>query len=83
MKNIADAKNRRSLLIAFTFLSLIAFVAFMPSMFRSGAGKAQQKPETQPILENYDIRTDKNAANTLLSFRQSAGQNAVAIADAR
>jgi hypothetical protein len=83
MKKTVSAGNRRSLLMAFIFLGLIAAIAFLPSMFRSGAGKAQQKPEIIPALEDYDIRTDKNAADTLLNFRQTAGKNAVIIADAR
>jgi Zn-dependent metalloprotease len=82
MKKTVSAGNRRSLLIALTFLGLIAAIAFLPSMFNSGAGKAQQKPETVvPDLEDYDIRTDKKAAATLLNFRQAAGKDAVAIAD--
>jgi hypothetical protein len=83
MKKTATAENRRSLLIAFTVLGLFAFIAFLPSMFRSGTGKAQQSPVKQQVLEDYDIRTDKNAAETLLNFRQTAGRDAVIIADAR
>ena len=84
MKKTANAEICRNLLIAIVFFGLIASVAFLPSIFRSGSGKAQQKPVVkQPTLEDYDIRTDKNAAETLLSFRQAANRDAVAIADAR
>ncbi|MCY7345085.1 MAG: M36 family metallopeptidase [Pyrinomonadaceae bacterium] len=83
MKKTANAENRRSLLIALVFFGLIAAVAFLPSIFSSGDGKAQQKFQSQPAFENYDIRTDKNAAETLMNFRQTAGRDAVTIADAR
>lgn len=83
MKRTGSAGNRRAIFIAFAFLGLIAAIAFLPSVFRSGAGKAQQKSEIVPALENYDIRTDKNAADTLLKFRRATKKNAVMIADVR
>ncbi len=83
MKNTATAEKGRSLLIALTVFGLIASVAFLPSMFRSGAGQAQQKSQKPTALENYDIRTDKKAAEILLNFRQIAGRDAVSSADAR
>ncbi|MDQ4121911.1 MAG: M36 family metallopeptidase [Acidobacteriota bacterium] len=83
MKKSISAENRHSLLIALTFLGLVATIAFLPSIFGSGAGKAQKTPKIISTLENYDIRTDKNAADTLLSFRQTASRDAVIIADSR
>ena len=84
MKETAKAANNRGLLTALILLGLIACVAFLPSIFRSGSGKAQQKSSVKPSLpEDYDIRTDKNAVETLIGFRQSANRDSVSIADAR
>jgi len=85
MKKTASAESRRSLLIAFTVLGLIASVAFLPTLFQSAAERGSDSPtENAPKgLEYYDIRTDKTAAESLLNFRQTAGRDAVQNADVR
>ncbi|CAN5216573.1 hypothetical protein BH20ACI1_BH20ACI1_13950 [soil metagenome] len=72
-------------LVVFGFMMAIFIV---PSQFRTAAGnETDNKNQSQKIdsqedgIENYDIRTDKNQAETLLFFRQESNKNAVDIAD--
>lgn len=88
MKKNFTTDNRRSLLIALVAFGLIASFAFTPSLFHSAAGNVEEsaQPQTKSQSErlaDYDIRTDKAAAETLLSFRQTAGRDAVENADTR
>jgi len=90
MKNIVAAKNHRSWLMAFAVLNLVTSFVFLPSLFQSAAeigdesARAKlQSDKTDESLAFYDIRTDKTAAEILLSFRQTAGRDAVLNADVR
>ncbi|MDQ3712489.1 MAG: M36 family metallopeptidase [Acidobacteriota bacterium] len=91
MKGNANAETRRTLFLSFIFLGLISAILILPYQFRSEAGtkKASSNEEVEKNvvseegLKNYDIRTDKSKSETLLNFRQSAGIDAVEIADAR
>ncbi len=89
MKKIASADNRRNLLTVFTVLGLIASFAFAPSLFQSAANNESGQNAASPTNATdesftfYDIRTDKTAAETLLSFRRTAGRDAVQNADFR
>ncbi len=89
MKNTVFTDNRRSRSIVLAVFGLIASFVFIPSLFYSVADSQAESVKSPQIenqaedLENYDIRTDKAAAETLLSFRQTAGRNAVEIADTR
>ncbi len=67
-----------------------AVIILQPFEFRTKAGiqkngnnSLQQTESREEGIENYDIRTDKTQADTLISFRQQTGKNAVEIADAR
>jgi len=65
---------------------LIAAVIILPNQFRSKAGDVGQDTLERTLnqiksLENYDIRTDKSQSETLINFRQTAGRDAVAVAD--
>ncbi len=86
MKNPDGADNRRSLLTALIVSGVIAVFAFMPYLSGSSAAnkqKSNQVQNTDEKFEYYDIRNDKNAAETLLSFRQTANRDAVENADVR
>jgi hypothetical protein len=88
MKISDDTKTRYRVVFAFAVLGLIAAIIVLPNQFRSKAVNAGQNGSQTTAgsvrdLENYDIRTDKSQAETLLSFRQAAGRDTIAIADAR
>ncbi len=86
MKKTDGADNRRSLLTALIVSGAIAASVFMPYLFGSSAANKQKADRSQSIYEKfeyYDIRSDKNAAETLLSFRQTANRDAVENADVR
>ncbi len=85
MKKITVAETYRSFLLGFIALTLIAAIIVLPSQFRSEAVTVENNPNgtsektagQKEGWENYDIRTDKTEAETLLSFRQSANRSAV------
>ena len=88
MKISDDTKTRYRVVFAFAVLGLIAAIIVLPTQFRSKAVNAGQDGSERTValvkdLENYDIRTDKSQSETLLSFRQTVGRDAVAVADAR
>jgi hypothetical protein len=83
--------TRNIFLLSLFVLGLVAVLIFLPSQFSSEAG-SQKNSKKESIdrtdsheegIENYDIRTDKYKGDALLGFRQSAGKNAVVIADTR
>jgi hypothetical protein len=90
MKKFSKIKSGFWFLFNLTILVLAAGV-FLLYQFRSEAVTTANNPngmsgETvvqKEGLENYDIRTDKNETETLLSFRQSANRSALEVADAR
>jgi subtilisin-like proprotein convertase family protein len=91
MKNPRNAETRRSLLLILIVLGIAAAVIVLPFQFRSEAGAKEKNQNSDSEknfnrsngLENYDIRTDKTKAETIIGFRQDLGRDAVAIADAR
>ncbi len=81
---------KRNLPLAFIILTLTALFFVAPYRFRSAAGSENAAKSYQNSsdsheneIENYDIRTDKNQAEILLSFRQQSNRNAVEITDLR
>jgi subtilisin-like proprotein convertase family protein len=96
MQKSFTALTRRGLLLSLVVLGLVAALILLPSQFRSAAGSQDDSKKglyTRTVsheegIENYDIRDDaqnkgEEAANFLAGFRQTAGKNAVAIADVR
>lgn len=84
MKINTGAETRRSLLLCFVVLSLAAAALIaLPYQFSSEAVVQKTSEDRAKTLENYDIRTDKTEAETLLNFRQTANRSAVEVADAR
>ena len=88
MKYFANNITRNRVVFSLVVLGLIAAVIILPNQFHSKAGNAGQDVTERTVsqvkeLENYDIRTDKNQVETLINFRQTAGRDAVAVADMR
>ena len=88
MMKLTNTETRFRVMFSLLVLGLIAAVIILPNQFHSVAGSAGQDSSERTVskqaeLENYDIRTDKNQAETLLGFRQTAGKSAVAVADSR
>ena len=91
MRKKLSADSRRSLLCCAAVLGLLAAaVIFIPTGFYSSAGnKSAAKASNGKTLshenglDNYDIRTDRTARETMTNFRQSAGKTASAVADLR
>jgi hypothetical protein len=82
MKKTSKAKNRWSFLLSIIVLGLAVALIALPYQFRSkaednGIDRTESLEEGLPKM--YDIREDKDAANTLLSFRESAGKNALTV----
>ncbi len=82
-----EFNSNRAILILTTVgmtIGILMFYQFRSAAVANVAGEVLKKTAHQNAgLENYDIRTDKSAAETLLNFRQSANRSAVEIADAR
>ncbi|MGI8638578.1 MAG: M36 family metallopeptidase [Pyrinomonadaceae bacterium] len=90
MQKSSTAEIRRSLLPGLVVFGFMAAVFIVPYQFRSSAGNReksktswQQTESREEGIENYDIRNDKTQAETLIGFRQTAGRNAVEVADSR
>ncbi len=69
-------------------LGILAALFVLPASFVSDASSAseglfEQSKSHDDGLPNYDIREDVTASEKLVSFRQSAGRNAVEVADMR
>ena len=88
MKKSANTTIRNRVVFSLVVLGLLAAVVILPNQFHSKAVNAGQDVSDRTVsqdvrLENYDIRLDKAQAETLIGFRQTAGKDAVSIADAR
>jgi len=90
MKKFVAAFTLRKFLFGFVISGLFAAVVTVPFPFRSQAGGQkdgenvlQRTESREKGLNNYDIRSDKSEAETLIKFRQAEGKNAVESADAR
>ena len=81
MKETVSTNTRNWVVFGLFVLALIAAVVMLPGQFSSKA--VSKTAATKADLENYDIRADKAASETLLSFRQAAGRSAVQNADSR
>ncbi len=81
MKKFTNTTIRFRIVFSLLVLGLIAAVSFLPNQFHSKAYTETAQPKVE--LDNYDIRTDKTSMETLMSFRQAAGRNAVQNADVR
>ena len=87
MRKFLSVKTRRSLLLGAVIAGLLAAIVFVPQQFHpaavGGKSHSEKTSSREANLENYDVRADKKAAETLLSFRQAAGKTASTVADLR
>ncbi len=88
MHKTSSMITRSRVMLSLIVLGLIAAVVILPRQFNSKAGNIGQNglertDSRDKNLEYYDIRTDKSQVETLLNYRQTAGKDAVAVADAR
>ncbi len=75
---------RKTLLCLFS-LAAATLIFALPFQMRSKAanGLIERTSSHDDGIENYDIRTDKNAWSTIVEFRSTAGKNASEVADVR
>lgn len=90
MTFIAPAKARRRPLLTLFVLAFVTTLVVIPTRFRSeattrstGDGLFTRTVSQQDDLPNYDIRSDKNAADRIASYRSELSRNAAEIADIR
>src|SRR5215213_4072925 len=90
MKFTAPAKARRRPLLTLFVLAFVTTLVIIPTRFRSeamarstGEGLFTRTVSQLDDLPNYDIRSDKNAAERVERFRSSLNRNAVEVADIR
>ncbi|MFM9903196.1 MAG: M36 family metallopeptidase [Pyrinomonadaceae bacterium] len=83
--NYFRARSVRWFFLAAILLGVLTAVVGIPFQSTSKAAKGLfQKTEShEERLPNYDIRSDKSAADQIASFRSRSGKSAVDIADAR
>jgi hypothetical protein len=86
MNKTSKAKTHCIFLLAILGFSLAVALIALPHQSRSMAesndqGRIENRDTGLPGM--YDIREDKEATNTLLSFRESAGKSASTVASAR
>ena len=93
MQKSFTALTRRGVLLSLFVLGLVAALVYMPTQFRSEAGS--QKTMKKGLFDRteshedgidwYDIREDKTdgMADKIVQYRQTAGRDAVAVADLR
>ena len=88
MQRSLNTADYRGLLLSIFVLGLVAALFVAPNLFSSkagsnGKGLIERTESHVPGLENYDIRDDKNAFESLTDFRQQSGKDAAVIADVR
>ncbi|PYT00860.1 MAG: hypothetical protein DMF63_06045 [Acidobacteria bacterium] len=90
MKFTLPAKARRRPLLTLFVLAFVTTLVAVPSLFRSkattrtyGEGLLTRTVSEREDLPNYDIRSDKNAAGRIDSFRSTSNKSAVQVADIR
>ena len=93
MQKSFTALTRRGVLLSLLVLGLVAALVLLPSQFRSEAGNQttmkkglfDRTVSQEEGLGWYDIREDKSEgiADKVMQFRQTAGRDAVSIADVR
>ncbi|MEQ1922207.1 MAG: M36 family metallopeptidase [Pyrinomonadaceae bacterium] len=83
--SFSNFESARGALLALFVLAIITAIFALPFQLRTNAAKGLN-PKTESHergLENYDIRTDKTAYDTIALFRSAVGKDAVAVADTR
>ena len=90
MKFTVPAKARRRPLLTLFVLAFVTTLVAIPSLFRSGAttrstgeGLLTRTVSNREDLPNYDIRSDKSAADRIAAFRSSLNRSAAQTADIR
>src|SRR5437773_3980101 len=88
MQNSNRLQRRISLTPGLVAFGLAGALLFLPGFFGSLAdsrtnGFSQTTQSHRDGLENYDIRTDKEAVDKLAGFRHAANKNAADVADVR
>ncbi len=80
------SETRRGIILTLVILGLITVLAILPYQFGTKAGSkglVQKTVSEEDAYPNYDIREDKEAAESLVRYRQAAGKDASFAADAR
>jgi Fungalysin metallopeptidase (M36) len=89
MPTSSTRETRRRVLFCLCVLGIAIALFILPFQFRSqavsqkGEGLFERTSTQEPDIRNYDIRSDKNAVDTVIGFRQSQGRGAAEIADIR
>lgn len=88
MQKSTKTVDYRGLLLGIFVLGLVMALFVIPNLNSSKAGNGnkglfKRTVSHVPGLEDYDIRLDKNASETIEQFRQESGTTASAIADFR
>jgi hypothetical protein len=85
MKKNTAAKRQRKVLILIVTIGLMTALAGAPALlFRSSSAAGESAPQTRrDKLENYDIRTDKEAVKNIAAFRAQAGKDTSSARQAR
>ena len=85
MTLISRFRANRPLFLVLAVMAFITTLFSLPFAFRTraAANDVRSTPSHDESLPNYDIRSDRAATSKLAQYRDSAGRNAVEIADAR
>ena len=90
MFQTTSARPRRSIVLGFSVLCVLAAILVLPFTLRTEAvkkkdGKGLMNPGRghEPALPNYDIRRDKKAFEKLAAFRSTLNRSASDVADQR
>ncbi|HEV7645579.1 MAG TPA: M36 family metallopeptidase [Pyrinomonadaceae bacterium] len=85
MKKRMTADYRGIVLLSLFVLGAVVALTILPYKFQSEAGKktAWRTESFEPGFDNYDIRTDKGAADFIAGARQSAGRSAELVGTVR
>jgi hypothetical protein len=90
MTRTGPGRATRVLLLTLFVFGITATVLILPSYFSSeavarktGTGLLTRTESGTPELPNYDIRSDKNAADRVAGFRSSLSRSASDVADVR
>lgn len=89
MQNKSRFEGRMGLLMTIFALALVTTLAVLPTQFQwevnsQGKGFIEQTTSHEPEFPDFDIRdSETKSGDSLIKFRQQAGKDASAIADAR
>ncbi len=82
----SKSETRRGIILTLVILGLFTVLAILPYQFGTkagGKGLVQRTVSKEDAFPNYDIREDKEAADSLVRYRQATGKDASFAADTR